>query len=382
MVAEMSLEKSKNLSFGTRLLLLALALAFCGAIRAQTTDYIYGIQFGQGAGAAGDTWNLQELKINVNGAGTATTYTETTLTNLTTIIPGWDATGATHQNQCLNGLALDPATNTLFLTYSYNNNASPTAGTFTLATYAVRYNGTAFTATNIYNLSQAAGAAGTAGVIGAGGNPGSPNAGSGWFTKGTFYNGAYYVGIQGSTDNLVRLNLGPGENSVTSATVFTNINHGAANANTGGDLVISGGTLYISGRIGNTSGSTFATTSLANATNAAGSGWNDVTSAGAGTYYYQLAGLGGITNLYGFASGAGSPTIGQFTNYSNPSGTTPTFTTISGTSAVIFADLSDGTHQSILLPEPGTVAVGIFAGLLALVEIVRRVRSQRCSSGT
>ena len=288
--------------------------------------------------------------------GTATSYTQTTLADLTTIIPGWDSTGTTRENQCLNGLALDPATNTLFLSYSYNNNASSTAGTFTLATYALRFNGSGFTATNIYNLSEPSGATGTAGAIGSGGDPGSMDVGAGWFTKGTFYNGSYYVGVQASTDNLVRLTLGPGENSVAVATVFTNINHGGANANAGGDLLISGGNLYISGRIGNTLGSSFATTSLANALNPAGSAWNVATDGGAGTYYYQLAGLGGITNLYGFASGAGSPTFGQFTNYNNPSGAAPTFTTIAGSSPVIFADLSDGTSQSIILPEPGNIA--------------------------
>lgn len=373
----MSVPNSCNLSPSKRLLIFVICLAFCGTTRAQTTDYVYGIQFGQGAGAAADTWNLEELKINVNGGGTATSYTESTLTNLTTVIPGWDSTGATHQNQCLNGLALDPVTKTLFLTYSYNNNSSSSAGTFTLATYALRYNGSGFTATNIYNFSEAAGATGTAGVIGSGGDPGSSTVGSGWFTKGTFYNGSYYVGIQSSTDNLVRLALGPGENSVTAATVFTNINHGAANANTGGDLVISGGNVYISGRIGATSGSTFATTSLANALNPAGSGWNDITSGGTGAYYYQMAGLGGVTNLYGFASGAGSPTFGQFTNYTNPSGSAPIFTTISGTSPVIFADLSDGALQSIILPEPGNVAAGIVGIIIAVVEAVRRRKSQR-----
>ena len=374
--------KSCHLPSGSRLLILVISLAFCGTVRSQTTDYVYGIQFGQGGGAAGDTWNLEQLSINVNAGGTATSYTESTLTNLTTIIPGWDLTGTTHENQCLNGLALDPATNTLFLTYSYNNNANSNNGTFTLATYALRYNGSGFTATNIYNLSEPSGATGTAGVIGSGGDPGSKNVASGWFTKGTFYNGSYYVGIQSSTDNLVQLSLGPGENSVTASTVFTNINHGGASANTGGDLVISGGNVYISGRIDSTAGSTFATTSLANALNSGGSAWNAATNGGAGNFYYQLAGLGGITNLYGFASGAGSPTFGQFTNYNNPSGAAPTFTTISGTSPIIFADLSDGTHTSILLPEPGNIAAGILGILVAVAETVRRSKSQRRRSLT
>ena len=358
---------------GKCLFIFLLGLAVCVSAKGQSTDYIYGIQYGQGAGAAGDTWNLEELKVKVNAGGTATSYTESTLANLTTVIPGWDSSGATHQNQCLNGLALDPVTKTLFLTYSYNNNSSATAGTFNASVYALRYNGSGFTATNIFNYSEASGAAGTAGVIGSGGAPGSPNVGAGWFTKGTFYNGAYYAGIQASTNNLVQLTLGPGENSVTTATVFTNTNNGGATANSGGDMVISGGNLYISGRVG--SGSTFATTTLANALNPAGSAWNDITSASAGTYYYQLAGLGQITNLYGYASGAATPTFGQFTNYTNPSGSAPTFTTISGTSPIIFADLSDGAIQSILLPEPAATAAGIVCAMAAIAEYVRRRKS-------
>ena len=354
------------------LLIFLMALAVGATAKGQTTDYVYGIQYGQGTGLAGDTWNLQELKVTVNGSGTATSYTDTTLTNLTTIIPGWDSAGTTRQNQCLNGLALDPLTKTLFLTYSYNNNSSATAGTFNVATYALRYNGSGFTATNIFNFSEAAGSAGTAGVIGLGGDPGSANVGAGWFTKGTYYNGAYYVGVQASTNNLVSLTLGPGENSVTTATVFTNINNGGASANSGGDMVISGGNLYISGRVG--SGSTFATTTLANALNPVGSAWNNITSGSAGTYYYQLAGLGQITNLYGFASGAATPTFGQFTNYNNPSGSAPIFTTISGTSPVIVADLSDGAIQSILVPEPAATGAGIICAMAAMAEYVRRRR--------
>jgi hypothetical protein len=306
------------------------SLVLCGVVSAQTTDYVYGIQFGQGTGLAGDSWNLEQLTISVDGGGTATSYA-----------------------------------------YSYNNNASANAGTFNASVYAIRFNGISFGATQIYNYSEAAGAAGTAGVIGSGGDPGSQNVGSGWFTKGTFYNGSYYAGVQQSTNNLVRLTLGPGENSVTTAQVYTNINHGGANANTGGDLVISGGNLYISGRIDGTSGSSFATTTLANATNGAGSSWNAVTDAGNGQYYYQLAGLGQITNLYGFASGTGSPTFGQLTNYDDPSVTTPTFTTIAGTSPIIFADLSEGSNQSILLPEPAQTAAGIVCAVAALFEFVR-----------
>jgi hypothetical protein len=356
-------------------ILFLLSLVVCATANGQSTNYIYGIQYGQGAGAAGDTWNLEELKVNVNAGGTATSYTETTLINLTTVIPGWDSAGTTHQNQCLNGLALDPVTKTLFLTYSYNNNNSATAGTFNASVYAVRYNGSGFTATNIYNYSEPSGQAGMAGVIGSVGAPGSPNVGAGWFTKGTFYNGSYYAGIQSSTDNLVQLTLGPGENSVTTATVYTNINHGGTTANNGGDMVISGGTLYISGRTLGSNGSTFATTSLANATNAAGAAWNFRNDGSAGTYYYQLAGLGQITNLYAFYSGAATPTFGQLTNYTNPSGSAPIFTTIAGTSPVIFADLSDGSLQSILVPEPAATAAGIICAFAAIAQYVRRKKS-------
>lgn len=370
----MSLFNSAHSSFKTQLLIFIAGLVLCGAVRGQTTDYVYGIEYGQGGGSASDTWNLDQLAISVDSGGTPTSYAQSTLVDLTTLTPGWDSSATTRLNQSLNALALDPATNTLFFTYSYNDNVTPTAGNFTLASYALRYNGSGFTVTNIYNLTEASGSTGTAGVIGSGGDPGSTNAGSGWFTKGTFYNGSYYAGVQDSTDNLVRLTLGPGENSVSSATVFTGINHGGASANTGGDLVISGGNVYISGRISDTSGSTFATTTLANALNSSGFAWDYTTDAGSGTYYYQLGGLGGIPRLYGFASGGASPAFGVFSNYGDPAGSPPTFTAISGTSPVIFADLSDGSTQSIIVPEPGNVAVGLFGIFVALAEVARRVK--------
>ena len=350
--------------------LICLAAA-CATAKAQSVDYVYAIEFGQGGGAANNTWNLDQLAVNINAAGVATSYTQTSLVNLTTLV-NWDSSGNTHQNQTLNALALDPATNTLFFTYSYNNNSNSANGTFTAQSYALRSTGSGFTATQINTYTEASGQTGTAGVIGSGGAAGSPQVASGWFTKGAFYNGSYYVGIQSSTDNLVQFTLAANENSVTKGTVYTNINHGGPSASTGGDLVISNGTLFMSGET-SSGGSTFATETLANALNSSGTAWNSVTSSST-SQYYQLAGLGGISQLFGFASGSSS-TFGQFTNFNDPSAGGLTFTTISGSSGVIFADMSDGSNHSIVTPEPATVGVGIFGCVAVLGVAIRRRNS-------
>jgi len=346
--------------------ILLAGLVICASAKAQSVDYVYGIEYGEGAGAAGDTWNLDQLAVNINAGGTATSYTQTTLTNLTQYIANYDTTGNTNRNQTINGLALDPSTNTLFFTYSYNNNSNSNNGTFFAQSYALRYNGSGFTATEIYTYSEASGAAGTAGVIGSGGAAGSTNVGAGWFTKGAFYNGSYYVGIQ-STNNLVQLTLAANENSVTTATVATNINHSGADASEGGDLVISAGTLYVSGANG--SASAFATETLANAMSSSGTAWNAASSS-TRSDYYQLAGLGGIPQLFGYSGNTDQ--FGQFTNFTNPGTTTPTFTVITGTSPVLFADMSDGSNHSIITPEPGTVGAGIIGSLAVLAMCLRR----------
>ena len=354
-----------------RILLLAAAIiAVAPSLRAQTVDYVYGIEYGAGAGGSADTWYLDELAISVNGGGTATSYTTTHLVDLKNYVTGWDAAGTTKFYQCLNGLALDPVTKTLFFTYSWNNTNSQSSGTYSAVTYAFRYNNYAYSSTAINTLVSTARTPGTAGSPG---DPGSQGIQAGWFTKGMFYSGTYYAGIQTATsDNLVAFKLGTGENSVTGTTVYTNISHGGADASQGGDIVVSSsGQFYLSGRNLGSTTSSFATETFANALNASGSTWNAVTSSTSATlYYYQLAGLGQIPRLYAAMS---SGTFGQLTNFTNPSGTVPTFTGLSG-SNFVYADLSDGTSGGITTPEPSTWGVGIVACLAVSGVISRRKR--------
>lgn len=363
-------------------LLFLLALVCAGGfLRAQTVDYVYGIEYGTGDGANNETWYLDQLAVNVNASGTATGYTLTHLVDLRYYVPGasgtatgWDfpGGGTTRYNQCINGLALDPRTNTFFYTYSYNNvNTGATNGTFYANTYAFRI-GYSSTATLINSYSATTRTPGTAGSPG---DPGSSSVGAGWFTKGTFYNGYYYAGIQTNTsNNIVRFTLAANQNSVTGTTVYTQIHHGGDDASQGGDMVFdSNGNLYISGRYSDGSGSTFATETLANAINTSGSSWNDAT-IGSDALYYQMAGMGQIPRLYGYqansAGGSLTGTFGQFSNFTNPDATTPTFTTIGG-AITKYADMSDGANKSQITPEPSTWAAGAIASAMAVTALFR-----------
>ena len=326
-------------------------------LHAQAVDYIYGIE------NSGPTWTLDQLTINY-GAGT---YTQQALVSLSSLIPGFNT--STQLNGSVNGLALDAATHTLFFTYSYNNNASLTAGTFTATSYAIQSTGpTTWSINQLYTVSVAAGTADAPGATNTAAKPGAVNVGSGWLPRGAYYNGAYYLGIQ-SENSLFKIDLANGVTSAsTSQSIYSNINHGGLSAVGGGDMVLdSSGNLFVSGT--GSGGETFGTTSLANAQNSAGSAWN-ATSVGD---FYQLGGLGQSPRLY--AGGGTSPfSLYEVTNFSNPSGSAPIFTALTLTSgvAVQYSDLSDGAlGASIVIPEASTWAGGVFGILLTAGVCVR-----------
>jgi len=336
---------------------IAFALTGSAKLHAQAVDYIYGIE------NSGPTWELDQLTINY-GAGT---YTQQSLVSLSSLIPGFNT--STQLNGSVNGLALNAATHTLFFTYSYNNNASSSAGTFTATTYAIQSTGpTTWSINQLYTVSVAAGTADAPGATNTAAKPGAVNVGSGWFPRAAYYNGSYYVGIQGA-NTLFQIALGNGDTSAsTSQSVYSNINHGGLSAVGGGDMVFdSSGNLYVSGT--GSGGETFGTTSLANAQNSSGSAWN---AASVGDFY-QLGGLGQSPRLY---AGGGTSPFGlyQVANFSNPSGSAPIFTALTLTSgvAVQYSDLSDGAlGASIVIPEAGTWASGVFGILLTAGVCVR-----------
>ena len=177
---------------------------------AQTTDYLYGIE-------QGNTPELDVMAISVNAGGTATSFINSQVVNLSSIT-GFNALPGGSQNIVYNGLALDPSNNTLFFTVSYNTNGNPTQGTFTADTYAVQNLWGTWHATQIFNLTQASGLADNPGVNNTSATPASTTLSDGWFTKGAFYQGSYYVGVDGDVksgtqNSLYQIKLGNGDTS-------------------------------------------------------------------------------------------------------------------------------------------------------------------------
>jgi hypothetical protein len=204
--------------------------------------------------------------------------------------------------------------------------------------------------------------------------PGAISTSEGWFTKGAYHNGAYYVGVD-AENTLFQITLANGDTKPsTSQSVYSNINHGGADASRGGDLLFdSSGNIYVAGVNAAGNSAVFATETLANAENAAGTAWNQHTGL---TDFFQLGGLGNGTRLY--AAGFVSGTLNQVTNFTNPSGTAPTFTPLtltSGGGSPSWVDLSDGVLPGpAIVPEPGTWVGGACLVVLACAQAIRRSR--------
>jgi len=348
-----------------RLLAMLLGFAwFSGAAHAQSIDYVYGIVKGGTTSSSG--WYLDQIAINP----TARTYTVSQLLDLsnTGIAAGFGSAG--HDNQSINALAIDGASNTVFFTYSYNNASSATTGTFFAVSYALHLTtATTGTAVQIFSTNAVGGVASDSGNT-----PATISCGSGWLPKAAYYNGAYYVGVQ-DEDSIIKISMGNGDfTASTGNQLYSLINHSTdvtKSAGAGGDIIIDGsGNLYDGGDSYNGATFTphvFATETLAHALDGSGTTgavWNS----GTVNSYYQLAGLGQISNVYAAGTTAN---LFQVTNFTNPSGTTPTFTALSGTSLPTYTDLSDGANHSIILPEPATWAAGAAGCIAALAAVVR-----------
>ena len=349
-----------------RLLAMLLGIALLsGAARAQSIDYVYGIVKGGTSSSGG--WYLDQIAINP----TLQSYTVSQFLDLsnTGIIAGFGSAG--RYNQSINALAINGASNTVFFTYSYNNAASATSGTFFAVSYALHLtSATTGTSVQIFSTNAVGGVASDSGNT-----PATISCGSGWLPKAAYYNGAYYVGVQ-DEDSLIKISMGNGDFSASTGNQLSSlINHSTdvtKSAGAGGDIIIdSSGNLYDGGDSYNGGTFTphvFATETLAHALDGSGTTgaiWNSGTVGS----YYQLGGLGQIANVYAAGTTAN---LFRVTNFTNPSSTAPTFTSLSGTSLPTFTDLSDGANHSLLLPEPGTWAAGAAGCIAALATVIRR----------
>ena len=358
--------------FAIGLTILLVSPLSIGTTWAQTTDYLYGIE-------QGGTPELDVMAISVNAGGTATSFVNTQVTDLSHVA-GFNALPGGSQNVIYNGLAIDPSNNTLFFTVSYNNMGDPTQGTFTATTYAVQNLWGTWHATQIFNLTQASGLADNPGVNNTAATPASSSVADGWFTKGAFYQGSYWVGVDqdvksGTQNSIYQITLGNGDTSAsTSQSIYSNVSHGGVDASRGGDMVFdNAGNIYFMGIDKAQTTGTFAKQSLANAImpNDNGSNtWDQNTSL---TLLYQLGGLGqGPQRLYATDQ---NNHLYQVTNFTDPAASAPIFTMISaggGSHNTSFADLADSLLSAPIVPEPKMWIAGAFPVLLSIVDLLRR----------
>ena len=333
---------------GMRVLLVTLSLA-TGIVRLGATEYIYGI---------GTDWNLYQISIN------GSTVTTTAKLNLSGYVSGF----GTHNNDYLNGLGIDQSTGDIYFNYSYNNNSSSSSGTMTVVPYIYQnVNGS-------YRTPYALGSAITSATLTA------TDVGAGWLPRGTYYNGAYYLGQQLSDTMVVLPITGSSTKSYSSVTAYSNWDHTSVTSLNGGDFVI-GTNNVIYGTAGVSNANQFYRQQLTSATNSAGSAWTifnvdaSIPIATQGTI--QVAGLGQSTNLYVISSTGKN--LYQVNGYDGASA--PTFTQIgsNGVIPVTMTDLSIVVTAPLPVPETSTVMAGAAAAIGAGWEAFRRIRSQRNS---
>lgn len=311
------------------------------------TEYIYGI---------GTDWKIYEIDVDK----TANTVSTSAKLNLSTYVTGW----GTHNNEYINGLAIDSATGNIYFNYSYNNSIIPTSGTMSVVPYIYQnVNGS-------YVAPYALGAVVTSATLPA------TSVATGYLPRSAYYNGAYWLGVQNS-DTLVQFPItGTTTKSYSVVNQFSNFDHSSTTVLGGGDFVI-GTNDVIYGSTVISSGNTFFRQQLSNATNvSSGAAWTNFNVESSLPFAtegsIQVAGLGQSTNLYVITS------TGKNVYYvNNPdSSTAPTFTQV-GSSAVIpvvMTDLSIIVSSPLPVPEVLPFAVVPSLAAAGLIEGVRRLR--------
>ncbi len=313
-----------------------------------TTEYIYGI---------GTDWNIYQINVDK----TANTVTSTKFGNLGGFVTGF----GTHQNEYINGLAIDPSTGNIFFNYSYNNNSSASSGTLTVVPYIYQnVNGS-------YITPYALGAAVTSATLPA------TTVGSGYLPRSAYYNGAYWLGVQ-NNDTLVQFPItGTTTKSYSAVNQFSNFDHTSTTTLGGGDFVI-GSNDVIYGSTVLSSANTFFRQSVSNATNSSGAAWTsfniDSSIPFATQGSIQVAGLGqsAAGDLYVISSSGKN--VYLVNGYDNS--TAPTFTQIgsSGAVPITMTDLSIIVTTPLPVPEVSNV---VACGALLAAGAVEGLRRHR-----
>ena len=310
-------------------------------------EYIYGI---------GTDWKLYEIKVDTS----LNSVTTSVKLNLSGFVAGF----GTHNNDYLNGLGIDQSTGDIYFNYSYNNNATSTAGTMTVVPYIYQNVGGA------YRAPYALGAAITSATLTA------TDVGSGWLPRATYFNGTYYAGLQNNDTLTVLPITGTTTKSYASVTSYANWDHSTFSQMGGGDFVVGNNNVIYGSTVG-TNANFFFRQQLSNATNAAsGASWTnfnvDSSLPFATQGSIQVAGLGQTSNLYVVSSTGKN--VYQVNGYDNS--TAPTFTQI-GTTGIIpvsMSDLSIIVTTPLPVPESSTVFGAAAISLGVALEMYRRRR--------
>lgn len=314
------------------------------------TEYLYGI---------GTDWKIYEIDVD------ATANTVTTSAKLS--LSGYVAGFGTHQNEYINGLAIDSSTGDIYFNYSYNNNTTASSGTLSVVPYIYqKVNGA-------YIAPYALGSVVTSATLPV------TTVGSGYLPRSSFYAGAYWLGVQNS-DTLVQFPISGTTRSYTAVNQFSNFDHSANTSFGGGDFVI-GNNDVIYGSTVISSANTFFRQQLSNATNvASGASWTnfnvDSSLPFATQGSVQVAGLGQSTNLYVITSTGKNVYV--VNNYDGSSA--PTFTQVgsSGVIPVSMTDLSIIVTTPLPVPEASTCwGAGAAIGF-GVLEWSRRRRRRGC----
>lgn len=294
-------------------------------------DYFYALRH------TGSTWYLDEISVYNPNSATPTVSITQGILNLNASTPGFNASAS---NAFMNGLALD----WLNRRFYWNSTSSGSSGyNFQLNTayydnVTKTWGSQAVTGSNLSNIPF---------------NTGTPNssaAGSGAFPRAAYYAGDYYGGGQ-NNDNVVAWHLdSTGKALLTPKfTDYPNFFHLTQKFG-GGDFVIrpQDGLLVTSTAVNNTA-NTLYNQFMTNGFNPNGSAATSVNIDSkipvSSNSAIQIAGVGGVTRLYGVA--ANSATVYRLDDYDTSSPKVVKVGNLPTSSGTGYDDLSEGISSSV-----------------------------------
>jgi len=296
-------------------------------------DYFYAIRNNNG------TWYLDEVSIYNPASTTPTVSVLQGILNLSAITPGFNGSAT---SAYMNGLALDWLNRRFY--WNSTSASGSTGYNFQLNTayydnVTKTWSYQAVTGSNLSNIPF---------------NTGTPNssaAGSGAFPRAAYYAGDYYGGGQ-NNDNMVawRLNTAGTGLKTPAFNDYPNFFHMTQTFG-GGDFVIrpQDGFLVTSTAVGNTTNTLF-TQYMTNGFNPTGPAATSVVIDGkiprASEGALQIAGVGGVTRMYGLSSSGA--TICRLDDYDTLVPATVKVGNLPKGTGILYDDLSEGISSSVL----------------------------------